>query len=94
MRISLYKIRTYVHLDTWSHETKQSQTKPILPKKPLPSKRKSSLNACLAKAYANTPESQKQTQTKPISTTPLTTTKDPETTKWLLKSQRSPITSQ
>jgi len=68
MRISLYKIRTYAQLDTWSRGSKQSQTKPISPDLPLPSQQKTSLTFLLTKTYATTPESQKQSQTKPIST--------------------------
>ena len=68
MRIKLYTIRTYAHLDTWSHETKQSQTKPISSKKFLAAKPKTSLTPFFTKDYVNTPQSQKQTQTNPIST--------------------------
>ena len=67
MRISLYKIRTYVQLDTWSHGTKQSQTKPILPDLPLPPQEKASLTSLLTRNYATTPRTQKQSQTNPIS---------------------------
>jgi len=54
-------------LDTWLRGTKQSQTKPISTKKPLPAQRKTSLTSCLTMNYANTPQSQKQSQTNPIS---------------------------
>jgi len=68
MRISLYKTRTYAQLDTWSRRTKQSQTKPISTKKPLPAKHKTSLTSCLIWIYPTTPQSQKRTQTNPIFT--------------------------
>jgi len=67
MRIRVYTIRTYTQLDTWSHETKQSQTKPISAKKPLPALRKTSLTSFLAIIYATTLQTRKQSQTKPIS---------------------------
>jgi len=67
MRIRLYKITTYAQLDTWSRGTKQSQTKPILPDLPLPAKQKTSLTSSLTRNYANTPQTQKQSQTNPIS---------------------------
>ena len=67
MLVKLYTIRTYAHFDTWGHETKQSQTKPISPDSPLPALRKTSLTSCLTRTYATTPKSQKQSQTKPIS---------------------------
>jgi len=54
-------------MDTWSRGTKQSQTKPILPDLPLPAKRKTSLNSFVTRPYASTPQSQKQSQTNPIS---------------------------
>ena len=68
-------------MDTWSHETKQSQTKPILPDLPLPAKRKTSLTSFVTRPYATTPQTQKQTQTKPISprTAPTPPTKTPRT---------------
>jgi len=78
---------TYAQLDTWSRGTKQSQTKPILPDLPLPSQRETALTSLLTRPYATTPQSQKQTQTKPICSTPSTTSKNPNTTKWLLKPQ-------
>jgi len=67
MLLSVYKIRTYAQLDTWSHGTKQSQTKPILHKKPLPSQQKTALSSLFTRSYATTPQSQKQSQTNPIS---------------------------
>jgi len=67
MRIRLYKITTYAQLDTWCHETKQSQTKPISAQKLLPAKQKTSLTLLLTKTYTTTPQSQKQSQTNPIS---------------------------
>jgi len=67
MRISLYKIRTYAQLDTWSRGTKQSQTKPISPDLPLPAQPKTSLTSFLTRPYTTTPQSQKQSQTNPIS---------------------------
>jgi len=54
-------------MDTWSDETKQSQTKPILTDLPLPAQQKTSLTSFLEKTYTTTPQSQKQSQTKPIS---------------------------
>ena len=66
MRIRLYKISTYAYLDTWSHGTKQSQTKPILPDLPLPAPHKTALTSFPKTTYATTPQSQKQTQTNPI----------------------------
>ena len=70
MLLSLYIIMTYAHFDTWGHETKQSQTKPILTDLPLPAKPKTSLTSFLTRPYATTPQSQKQTQTNPIPTPP------------------------
>jgi hypothetical protein len=67
MRIRLYKIRTYAQLDTWSRGTKRTQTNPILTKKPLPARQKTSLTSFLARPYATTPQTQKRTQTNPIS---------------------------
>jgi len=67
MLLSLYIIMTYAQLDTWSRGTKQSQTKPILPDLPLPSQRETALTSLLVMFYATTPQSQKQTQTNPIS---------------------------
>jgi len=66
MRIKLYKIRTYAQLDTWSRGTKQSQTKPIFPDLPLPAKHRTT--SFLTRLYVTTPQSQKQSQTNPIST--------------------------
>ena len=54
-------------MDTWSHGTKQSQTKPILTDLPLPAQQKTSLTFLLTKTYTTTPQSQKQSQTNPIS---------------------------
>jgi len=68
MLLRLYKIRTYAQLDTWSRGTKQSQTKPISPDLPLPSQQKTALSSLFTRSYATTPQSQKQTQTNPIST--------------------------
>jgi len=66
MSLKPYKIRTYAQLDTWSRGTKQSQTKPIFPDLPLPSTHKTVLTSFFKRIYATTPQSQKQTQTKPI----------------------------
>jgi len=55
-------------LDTWSRGTKQSQTKPILPDLPLPSQPNTSLTYFVTRPYATTPQTQKQSQTNPIST--------------------------
>jgi len=67
MLLKLYIIRTYDQLDTWSRGTKQSQTKPIFRDLPLPAKRKTSLTFFVTKPYATTPQTQKRTQTNPIS---------------------------
>jgi len=67
MRISLYIITTYALLDTWSRGTKQSQTKPISAQKPLPAQPKTSLTSFFTRPYTTTPQTQKQTQTNPIS---------------------------
>jgi len=54
-------------MDTWSRRTKRTQTKPISAQKPLPARQKPSLTSCLTRPYATTPQSQKQSQTNPIS---------------------------
>jgi len=54
-------------MDTWSDETKQSQTKPILTDLPRPAQQKTSLTFLLTKTYTTTPQSQKRIQTNPIS---------------------------
>jgi hypothetical protein len=67
MRITPYKTRTYAQLDTWSCQTKQTQTKPILPDLPLTARQKTALISFSTRPYATTPQTQKQTQTNPIS---------------------------
>jgi len=67
MLLSFYKIRTYAQLDTWSHETKQNQTKAISHRKPLLAQQKTALTSFLTRPYVTTPQTQKQSQTKPIS---------------------------
>jgi hypothetical protein len=54
-------------LDAWSRGRKQSQTKPIFRDLPLPARPKTSLTLFLTRPYATTPQTQKQTQTNPIS---------------------------
>ena len=54
-------------MDTWCHETKRTQTNPISAKKPLTAKPKTTLTFLFTRPYAKTPQSQKQSQTNPIS---------------------------
>jgi len=68
MRIRLYKIITYAQLDTWSRGTKRTQTNPISAPKRLLCELQTVLSRSYTKAYANAPQSQKQSQTKPILT--------------------------
>jgi hypothetical protein len=52
-------------MDTWSHGTKQSQTKPISPDLPLPAKPKNALTSCLIWTYATTPQNPKAKPNEP-----------------------------
>jgi hypothetical protein len=54
-------------MDTWCRETKRTQTKPILTDLPLPAEQRTSLTSFSRTTYATTPQSQKRTQTNPIS---------------------------
>jgi len=67
MPLTLYIIITYVHLDTWLHGTKQTQTNPICAKKTHSHVAQTSVTHYPPKAYVNPPQSQKRTQTNPIS---------------------------